>query len=143
MNQKSIIIGGAVVLIALSGVLYAMSSPKKVDIETPATVSGNVVSAPTPVAKFAQCLKDEGAIFYGAFWCPHCKSQKALFGDAESQLPYVECSTLDGNSQTQICRTRKIESYPTWEFKNGTRSTGVLSFAELAEKTGCVAPAAP
>ena len=28
---------------------------------------------------FAQCLKDKGATFYGAFWCPHCKAQKALF----------------------------------------------------------------
>jgi hypothetical protein len=28
---------------------------------------------------FAQCLKDKDAKFYGAFWCPHCQNQKAMF----------------------------------------------------------------
>jgi hypothetical protein len=22
---------------------------------------------------FAKCIKDSGAMFYGAFWCPHCQ----------------------------------------------------------------------
>jgi hypothetical protein len=30
--------------------------------------------------EFAQCLSDKGAVFYGAFWCTHCKSQKQMFG---------------------------------------------------------------
>lgn len=141
MNQKNLIIGGAIALIAASLVLFAMNSTKKVEVETPPTISGNVLPPLSPMAQFAQCLKNEGAIFYGAFWCPHCKAQKALFGDAESALPYVECSMPDGNSQTEICKTMKIESYPTWEFKNGIRTSGVLSLAELAEKTGCAAPA--
>lgn len=141
MNQKNLIIGGAVALVALAAVLFAMSSTPKVEVETPVGTSSNVVSAPTPLGQFAQCLKAEGAIFYGAFWCPHCKSQKDLFKEAESELPYVECSTPDGKNQTQICREMKIESYPTWEFKNGVRAGGVLSLAELAEKTGCTAPA--
>lgn len=140
MNQKNLIMGGAVVLIAVSVILFALNS-QEVKVETPPVISGNVVSAPTPLGQFAQCLKAEGAIFYGAFWCPHCKSQKDLFKEGESELPYVECSTPDGKNQTAICREMKIESYPTWEFKNGVRAGGVLSLAELAEKTGCVAPA--
>src|SRR3989344_9366604 len=31
---------------------------------------------------FAQCLTEKGAIFYGTFWCPHCKDQKELFGNS-------------------------------------------------------------
>jgi len=89
---------------------------------------------------FAQCIEESGAKFYGAFWCPHCNQQKALFGRAHRALPYVECSTPDGNNQTEICATENIESYPTWKFTDGTTSNGVTSLAVLAEKTGCVIP---
>ncbi|MEK6827042.1 MAG: hypothetical protein AABX99_00990, partial [Nanoarchaeota archaeon] len=53
--------------------------------------------------QFAQCLKDKGAVFYGAFWCSHCIAQKKLFGSSAKLLPYVECSTADASGQAQIC----------------------------------------
>ena len=92
---------------------------------------------------FAQCIKDSGAKFYGAFWCPHCQEQKALFGTSAKLLPYIECSNPD-RSQTQICKDAKIEGYPTWEMKDGTRlpvenSAGV-TLKTLAEKTQCILP---
>ena len=86
---------------------------------------------------FAQCIQESGATFYGAFWCPHCNSQKALFGQAYKKLPYVECSLPDGNSQTEVCIEAKIESYPTWEFADGSRLGGVLPLETLAAQTGC------
>ena len=86
---------------------------------------------------FTQCLKDKGAIFYGAFWCPHCQSQKKLFGSSVPLLPYIECSTADGNGQTQICKDKNIASYPTWDFADGSRLTGEVPLAQLAEKTSC------
>ena len=92
---------------------------------------------------FAQCLEEKGAIFYGAFWCPHCQNQKKLFGKSASLLPYVECSTPDGKSQKEICKTEKIEGYPTWVFADGSRESGVQSFELLAEKTACVLPVVP
>src|SRR3989338_6132284 len=87
---------------------------------------------------FAQCLTDKGAIFYGAFWCPHCQAQKKLFGTSAKLLPYVECSTLDGNGQTPECIEKKVASYPTWEFADLSRLTGEIPLAQLAEKTSCV-----
>jgi thiol-disulfide isomerase/thioredoxin len=36
--------------------------------------------APGELDEFAECLKSKGAVFYGAFWCPHCQDQKKLFG---------------------------------------------------------------
>lgn len=90
--------------------------------------------------EFAQCLGDKGAIFYGAFWCPHCQAQKKLFGSSASKLPYVECSTLDAKGQTQICIDKKIGSYPTWEFADGSIIKGEMQLAALAEKTSCVLP---
>lgn len=88
---------------------------------------------------FAQCLKTSGAEFYGAFWCPHCQDQKKEFGSASQYLPYIECSNPD-NTQTQICIDKKIESYPTWIFKDGSILTGKLELTTLAEKTQCVLP---
>jgi thiol-disulfide isomerase/thioredoxin len=100
-----------------------------------------MVNAKTPgkYDDFAQCISDSGTKFYGAYWCPHCQSQKALFGKSVKKLPYVECA-VSQDKQTQICIDNKIESYPTWEFSDGSRVTGELTFTELAEKTSCAVP---
>ena len=98
--------------------------------------------------KFAMCLEEKGAKFYGAFWCSHCQAQKALFGKSKNLLPYIECSTADTKGQTQICKDKNIQSYPTWSFPMAsTTSTsteefapGEKTFAQLAEKTGCENP---
>ena len=89
---------------------------------------------------FATCLKDKGATFYGAFWCPHCQAQKKEFGSSVKLLPYVECSTPDASGQTQICIDKKIQGYPTWIFADGSIETGELPLAKLADKTSCVLP---
>jgi len=93
---------------------------------------------------FAMCLKDKGAVFYGAFWCPHCQAQKKLFGKSAKLLPYVECSTPDGNDSTQLCKDKKVEAYPTWELADGTRipveNAAGVTLETLSEKTGCVLP---
>lgn len=89
---------------------------------------------------FATCLKDKGAVFYGAFWCTHCQAEKKLFGTSEKLLPYVECSTPDGQGQTQICKDKKIEGYPTWIFADGSILNGEIPLETLAQKTSCVLP---
>ena len=94
---------------------------------------------PSKLEGFAQCLKTSGAEFYGAFWCPHCQEQKKEFGSAAKSLPYIECSNPD-NTQTQICIDKKIESYPTWIFKDGSKETGKMDLTALADKTKCVLP---
>ena len=92
---------------------------------------------------FAQCLKDKGATFYGAFWCPHCQAQKKLFGSSVKFLPYVECSTADGSGQTQVCINKGVKGYPTWEFSDMSRLTGEISLQQLADKTSCILPDGP
>lgn len=99
----------------------------------------------------AQCLTEKGTTFYGAFWCPHCANQKAAFGkDAFEHVEYVECSNPD-RSMTAACQNAGIESYPTWEFADGTRVTGEQSLLALAQGSDCayldytpeIGPAAP
>ena len=89
---------------------------------------------------FAQCLKDKGLKFYGAFWCPHCQAEKRRFGGSEKLLPYVECSTPDAKAQTQVCIDNNITGYPTWVFPDGTRKSGEMELADLAAKSGCALP---
>ncbi|MAG47705.1 hypothetical protein CL617_03795 [archaeon] len=84
---------------------------------------------------FAQCLTDSDAIFYGAFWCPNCVTQKGLFGKSIDNVNYVECSNQD-RSQTQICIEKGIQSYPTWII-NGSEHIGVLQLQTLSELTKC------
>jgi thiol-disulfide isomerase/thioredoxin len=99
-----------------------------------------VNSLPGKYDDFAVCLKDKGATFYGAFWCPHCQAQKDLFGRSEKHLPYVECSTPDGQGQLQVCIDKEIKGYPTWEFADGSRLSSEQSLEILAGKTGCMLP---
>lgn len=95
----------------------------------------------------AQCIKDSGATFYGAYWCPHCQGQKKLFGSSAKLLPYVECSLSDGHTQNQTCNNAGITGYPTWKLKDGTilvndtplPGSGV-KLETLAAKTGCTLP---
>ena len=101
--------------------------------------SNKSAGKPGQYDSLATCIAESGATFYGAFWCPHCNNQKKLFEGSDKLLPYTECSNPDGNSQTQVCIDAGIQSYPTWEFADGTRMTGEVSLADLAAKTGCEA----
>jgi thiol-disulfide isomerase/thioredoxin len=85
----------------------------------------------------AMCIKKQGVIFYGAYWCPHCQRTKGLFGSAAKYLPYVECSNPDGQSQTQVCIDHKISSYPTWVRPDGAILQGEHTLQEWAAFSGC------
>lgn len=101
-----------------------------------------IQSMPPAIGKYdslAKCIANTSTTFYGAFWCPHCINQKKMFGSAAQYLPYIECS-LPNRSQTQACIDKKIESYPTWYFPDGSSSTGEISFGVLSQKTGCPLP---
>ena len=102
-----------------------------------------LVMAPEKPGKydtFAACLGEKGAIFYGAFWCPHCQNQKALFGRSAKFLPYNECSTPDGKGQLPLCKEKGVTTYPTWDFATTERLTGEISLQTLSEKTSCPLP---
>ncbi|EKE25817.1 MAG: hypothetical protein ACD_5C00029G0004 [uncultured bacterium] len=103
-------------------------------------IPGKSQDQPKNLDSLAQCLKDKGAKFYGAFWCSHCNNQKKAFGDSQKLLPYIECSTPDGKGQTKECQDANIDGYPTWTFPDGSRQSGDIPLPTLAEKTGCQLP---
>ena len=125
MQKTRIILAVVAVAITIGGLVYWSYS------ET---------NKPSVYSEFAQCIADSGAKFYGAFWCTHCQSQKKMFGSAAKLLPYIECSTPDAKSLFPICTEKKIESFPTWDFADGSRQTGEMQLSALAEKTKCVLP---
>ena len=133
MTNKNIflLVIGILILGTIASILLQSSNP-------------TVPAGPGKYDTFAQCLKDKGAVFYGAFWCPHCQAQKKLFGSSEKYLPYVECSTPDGSGQVKECADKKIEGYPTWILADGTRlqdeNTAGVSLATLSAKTSCPLP---
>jgi thiol-disulfide isomerase/thioredoxin len=129
MNKtKQTLIWSLIIIVFISGLGYLV-------------YKNSAPTGPGQLDGFAQCLKDKGATFYGAFWCPHCQKEKSWFGSSVHLLPYVECSTPDGNAQTQICIDKKISGYPTWIFADGSKLSGEIPLEQLAQKTGCVLPA--
>jgi hypothetical protein len=97
-------------------------------------------SKPGTYDQFAICLKQKDLKFYGAFWCPHCAAQKAEFGNSVKYLPYVECSTPDGQGTLPVCKTAGIQGFPTWVYPDGTRTEGVQTLQQLSQKSGCSLP---
>ena len=114
---------GTIGLVLVPLIIYAV-------VATPKTGSGQH-------DQLAQCITQKGAKMYGAYWCSHCNNQKRMFGNSFSKINYIECSLSDGKTQTEVCQQAGINSYPTWEFGDGSRLEGELSLEILAQKTGC------
>ncbi len=117
------------------GATAAAAAPTQAAV---APAAGSSSSAPQASTSFqrglAEHLKRQGAVLYGAWWCPHCTHQRELFGlEAIELLPYVECDKDDAGRQT--CQKAQVKAYPTWDFK-GERRVGVLSLDELTIWSG-------
>lgn len=120
-------------LIMLTLLLYVSLSRNKPDLSQN-NLSSNL---PQGMDSFAKCITESGAKMYGTYWCSHCQNQKKMFGDSVQYLPYVECASVSGSSQQQVCSDNGITGYPTWVFGDGTRLSGELSLEVLSRKTGC------
>lgn len=131
-NNFVYLIIGLVVVIFGALIFARIHFEKKVRSETASTPYSSI-------DVFAQCISDSGAKFYGAYWCPHCQAQKKLFNESK-KLPYVECSTADGQGQTKVCADAKVTGYPTWIFADGSIANGEQTFEELSSKTNCPVP---
>lgn len=105
----------ALVVLGLIYVAYGVVSPGRYD-------------------DFASCLSEKGLTMYGAYWCPHCANQKALFGKSFSFVKYVECT-----QETELCGRMNVTGYPTW-IVGDRRAQGEQSMRALAELAGCPAP---
>ncbi len=83
------------------------------------------VTAPGEYDEFAKCLKEKGAVIYGAPWCKYTQEQKGMFGSSVKHLDYRDFSERPD-----------IKVTPTWVI-NGKLYERVQSFEKLSELTGC------
>jgi glutaredoxin len=93
-------------------------------------------------AQLANHLEATESTMYGAYWCPHCADQKAMFDQAIDLVPYVECAADGENAQPQLCQEKGIQGYPTWEI-NGQFYPGVQSLETLSDLSGFEGTAQP
>lgn len=116
---------GLVAAVAFLAIGYAASAPQAAETGYSAGL--------------ARHLSASGVKFYGAYWCPHCADQKAMFGKAAGLLPYIECDQRSPIGQYQTCVAAGIRAFPTWDIQ-GRRYEGVLSLDDLARLTNYPPP---
>ncbi|MDA1051490.1 MAG: tandem-95 repeat protein [Planctomycetota bacterium] len=95
---------------------------------------------------FAKALAASGTRFYGAAWCPHCTATKELFEDGADFLSFIEVTNLDspvtlnavgsGTNTTLNPSGVPINSFPTWEFPDGSRLEGEQTLATISQRSG-------
>ncbi|MEY3929993.1 MAG: hypothetical protein RLZZ516_1703 [Cyanobacteriota bacterium] len=136
---------GLLSLIAIGGVFAGVadstaragSAPEAPTREAPARAAATPASSTAELAALVEHLRQQGAVFYGAWWCPHCTHQKELFGqEVALRLPYVECEKDDAGRQR--CAAAAVRVYPTWDLK-GQRREGLLTIEELRAWSGFAA----
>ena len=128
------------VLLALAVLLGGLIWSSLVDPSRPEVGVGGpgvppvVKTTSTPSAlALAEHLTETGAVFYSAYWCPHCHDQKEMFGEeASAELNVVECAVDGKNSQHDLCEQKAIQFFPSWEIQ-GYIDSGVKSLQELAD----------
>lgn len=83
----------------------------------------------------AKHLGNIGAVMYGSYQCPHCLTQKQIFGEAFKNVRYVECSSRGVKANPSLCFAKGIRRFPTWEIK-GKYYIGQYSLDKLSEISG-------
>ena len=102
---------------------------------SPSAVASAMPGSTATQLGLSRHLNTVGARFYGAWWCPACTKQKALFGkEAAAELPYIECDKQPGDRER--CMAADIKSFPTWDLKGKPRLVGVQSLDELGSWSG-------
>ena len=128
---SGIIVGMVTIVASLGLYAQANSSPTDQALDPRAGFPVTTVSS-TAAIDLAKHLTKVGAKMYSAYWCPHCHEQKELFGkEAVSFLPYVECDANGLNPQPDLCKSKNIQGYPTWEI-DGKLYSGRQPLADLA-----------
>jgi len=126
--------------VLLGGLIWStnIDPSNAIDVQNPTeNISPQITTLSSPQKiKFAKFLKENNIVMYSAYWCPHCHDQKQLFGkEATEELTVVECAKDGQNNQYQLCQTKGISGFPSWEI-NGEILSGTMDLNDLATMTG-------
>lgn len=158
-RKKMMIFIGALIIVVVAGLGIIFFASKKAGApvatdESGSSENGQVAGTTTQhdaawIERLAKTLTEKGMVLYGAYWCTHCKDQKAEFGDALKYVDYVECDPSGPSANVDECSANNIKSYPTWVYQgqkvdpsgnlvaiSDDTGTGTLSLDKLAEIVG-------
>jgi hypothetical protein len=124
----------------LSGTLIwasVVAPDQPASAESGGSVTPVVTKESSPAsAALAIHLTTSGAVMYSAYWCPYSHEQKEMFGkEAVQQLKIVECADDGQNHQADLCLSKGLKGFPSWEI-NGEIDMGVNSLDSLADLSG-------
>ena len=108
-NKKFVIPIALWLVLVIAGISYSFVNANK----------------PSPLDNFAKCLKEKGAVMYGASWCKYTQAQKRMFGNS---MKFVDYRDFSENKEVSIT--------PTW-FIKGQKYENTQSLDRLAALTGC------
>ena len=141
-SREPMIFRGFIVAISvlLSGLIWStnVDPSNAIDVSSPTEkVSPAITTTSSPQKiKFAKFLKENNIVMYSAYWCPHCHDQKQLFGkQAVKELTVIECAQDGKNNQYELCQTKNINGFPSWEI-NDEIYTGTRDLNDLVIMTG-------
>ena len=140
-SREPMIFRGFIVAISvlLGGLIWStnVDPSNAIDVVNPTeNVSPIITTSSSPQKiNFAKFLSDNNIVMYSAYWCPHCHDQKQLFGkEAVQELKVVECAKDGKDNEYELCQTKGISGFPSWEI-NGEIISGTRDLNELATKT--------
>ena len=121
METQTRVVVTFVVLVALIAGTYVFS-------DWFSKTTGYVLGEDQKVA-FAQCIADNGAVFYESERCAECEEQRTLFG--ERAWAIIETKLCDSTT-----RCTGLSRLPAWEVE-GKIHYGFKTFNELDELSSC------
>ena len=141
-SREPMIFRGFMVAISilLGGIIWSNhvdpSNAMNVPIPTENLAPTITTSSSPQKVKFAKFLNENNIVMYSAYWCPHCHDQKQLFGkEAVKELKVIECAKDGKDNQYELCQTKGISGFPSWEI-NGEIYSGTRDLNDLAAATG-------
>lgn len=111
-NNKKIILISIVAVLIIAGIGVGFVNANK----------------PGQVDDFAKCLKEKGAVMYGASFCQYSHAQKGMFGNSFKYVDYRDFS-----------EDKNVKKTPTWKI-SGAYYQNVQTFDRLSALTGCSLP---
>ncbi|MFY8150261.1 MAG: hypothetical protein ACOVNL_13725 [Prochlorococcaceae cyanobacterium] len=127
--RSALLIAATASIVALTGTASSSARGNASGASTTPTLGEALAPSTAEQKALSEHLRERGAIFYGAWWCPACFKQKSLFGkEAGNRLPYVECDKEEAGRKR--CIAAKIRAFPTWELA-GERLEGVQTIEQL------------
>ena len=98
---------------------------------------------PERKVKIAKCLAERGYRVYIADWCPFCRAQKELFGEAAKYLTTIDCYDPEGGPGN-LDNCPDLPGVPAWRDRygnqlkyNGQIIDGMIQIRRLVVISGC------